>query len=117
MLEREIETEDGACRIVDFMPRRSGDAAHVVRIVEGLRGQVRVRSELIPRFDYGEAIPWIEQTADGMSAAVGPDALLLRTPVGWKSRMRASSRNSRSRLARLCRLFWPGIRRTCRRPR
>ena len=40
-----------------------------------------LRSELIPRFDYGEAIPWIEPTADGMSAASGPDAVLLRTPV------------------------------------
>jgi GH15 family glucan-1,4-alpha-glucosidase len=79
VLEREIETEHGACRIVDFMPRRSGDAAHVVRIAEGLRGSVRLRSELIPRFDYGEAIPWIQTTADGMSAAAGPDALLLRT--------------------------------------
>jgi GH15 family glucan-1,4-alpha-glucosidase len=82
VLEREVETEDGACRIVEFMPRRSGDAAHVVRIVEGLRGRVRVRSELVPRFDYGEAIPWIEPAEDGMSAAAGPDAVLLRTPAG-----------------------------------
>lgn len=81
VLEREIETEYGACRIVDFMPRRNGDAAHIVRIVEGLRGQVLIRSELIPRFDYGEAVPWIEQTEDGMSAAAGPDALVLRTPA------------------------------------
>jgi GH15 family glucan-1,4-alpha-glucosidase len=84
VLEREVETETGACRIVDFMPRRGGDAAHVVRIVEGLRGQVRLRSELVPRFDYGEAIPWIEQTEDGISAASGPDALLLRTPVAME---------------------------------
>src|SRR6476619_7908299 len=40
ILEREIETEQGSCRIIEFMPRRSGDAAHVVRIVEGLRGRV-----------------------------------------------------------------------------
>jgi GH15 family glucan-1,4-alpha-glucosidase len=82
VLEREVETERGACRIVDFMPRRSGDAAHIVRIVEGLRGDVLLRSELIPRFDYGEAIPWIEQIEDGMSAAAGPDAFVLRTPAG-----------------------------------
>ena len=81
VLEREIETENGACRIVDFMPRRSGDAAHIVRIVQGVRGEVRLRSELTPRFDYGEAIPWIEQTVDGMSAVAGPDALMLRAPA------------------------------------
>jgi GH15 family glucan-1,4-alpha-glucosidase len=84
VLEREVETEHGACRIVDFMPRRSGDAAHVVRIVEGLRGRVQVRSELVPRFDYGEAIPWFEPAEDGMSAAAGPDAVLLRTPAGMQ---------------------------------
>src|SRR5215203_5746020 len=50
VLEREVETEHGACRITDFMPRRSDDAAHIVRVVEGVRGQVRLRSELIPRF-------------------------------------------------------------------
>jgi GH15 family glucan-1,4-alpha-glucosidase len=80
-LERELETDSGACRIVDFMPRRNGDAAHIVRIVEGLRGRVGLRTELIPRFDYGEALPWIEPIPDGMQAASGPDALLLRTAV------------------------------------
>jgi len=82
VLEREVETEDGACRIVEFMPRRSGAAAaHVVRIVEGVRGRVVLRSELTLRFDYGEAFPWIEPIADGMSALAGPDAALLRAPI------------------------------------
>src|SRR5436190_17188236 len=81
VLEREVETDGGACRIVDFMPRREGEAAHVVRIVQGLRGQVTLRSELILRFDYGEALPWIERTPDGIRAAAGPNAALLRTPA------------------------------------
>jgi len=82
VLEREVETENGAVRIVEFMPRRTGDAAHIVRIVEGLRGRVPMRSELTPRFDYGESIPWIAPIAGGMSAVAGPNALLLRTPAG-----------------------------------
>ena len=116
VLEREIETEYGACR--SWTSCR--DAAVTPPTSSGSWRGARpgaVRSELIPRFDYGEAIPWIEQTEDGMSAAVGPDALLLRTPASLGRRMRASSRSSRSRLARLCRSFWPGIRRTCRHPR
>jgi GH15 family glucan-1,4-alpha-glucosidase len=82
VLEREVETEDGACRLVEFMPRRSdAAAAHVVRIVEGLRGRVTLRSELTLRFDYGEVVPWIEPMADGMGALAGPDAALLRAPI------------------------------------
>jgi GH15 family glucan-1,4-alpha-glucosidase len=80
VLESEVETADGAVRIVDFMPHR-GEAAHLVRIVEGVRGQVTMRSELVPRFDYGAAIPWIEPVAGGVSAVAGPDALLLQTPA------------------------------------
>ena len=53
MLETEFETDEGAVRIVDFMPRRAARPPHVVRIVEGLRGRVPMRSELILRFDYG----------------------------------------------------------------
>src|SRR5215510_13167877 len=30
VLERDVETADGACRIVDFMPGRTDEAAHIV---------------------------------------------------------------------------------------
>jgi GH15 family glucan-1,4-alpha-glucosidase len=53
----------------------------VVRIVEGLRGQVRVHMELVIRFDYGSIVPWV-RTVDGVLRAVGgPDSLYLQTPV------------------------------------
>ena len=39
-------------RAIDFMPPR-GDAPDIVRIVEGLDGEVPMRSELVIRFDYG----------------------------------------------------------------
>src|SRR6188768_2379452 len=55
VLDTEHETASGAVRITDFMtPRRA--QARVVRIIEGLRGTVPVRSELLLRFDYGLAI-------------------------------------------------------------
>src|SRR5438876_5435295 len=37
VLETDFEVEDGAVRVIDFMPPRS-DHPSVVRIVEGLRG-------------------------------------------------------------------------------
>ena len=45
VLETTWETADGAVRVVDFMPPR-GRAPDIVRIVEGVRGRVRMRTEL-----------------------------------------------------------------------
>ena len=80
ILETDFETADGAVRVVDFMPLRNREA-DVVRIVHGLRGQVRVRMELILRLDYGSVVPWVEHTDEGIRAVAGPDALRLRCPV------------------------------------
>src|SRR5215813_7088022 len=52
VLETTWETSEGAVRVTDFMPPR-GQAPDVVRIVDALRGRVRMRSELAVRFDYG----------------------------------------------------------------
>ncbi len=56
-------------------------APDLVRVVEGKRGQVRMRMELVIRFDYGSIIPWVQQIDGGISAIAGPDRLLLITPV------------------------------------
>src|SRR5206468_841403 len=51
VLETEFETESGgAVRVIDFMPPRDG-AVDVVRIAEGVRGNVKMRMELVIRFD------------------------------------------------------------------
>jgi GH15 family glucan-1,4-alpha-glucosidase len=80
VLETELETTDGAVRVIDFMPPR-GRAPDVVRIVEGLRGRVQMRSELTIRFDYGSVVPWVRRVGGATVAVAGPDALSLRTPV------------------------------------
>jgi GH15 family glucan-1,4-alpha-glucosidase len=80
VLETEWETDDGAVRVIDFMPPR-GKAPDIVRIVEGLRGEVEMSSELVIRFDYGAAIPWVRRIDDARIAVAGPDALCFRTPV------------------------------------
>src|SRR5438445_13317855 len=56
ILETELETANGAVRLIDFMPPR-GENPDIVRIVEGLRGEVLMEMELIIRFDYGFIVP------------------------------------------------------------
>ncbi len=80
ILETEFETERGAVRLIDFMPVRE-TKPDVGRIVEGLRGEVRLQMELIIRFDYGKIVPWVRRRSEGLEAVAGPDALILRTPI------------------------------------
>jgi GH15 family glucan-1,4-alpha-glucosidase len=85
VLETEFETDDGAVRVVDFMPPR-GEAPDVVRVVEGLRGRVPMAMELRLRFDYGKVVPWVYREDGDLVAVAGPDAVWLRTPVDTQGR-------------------------------
>src|SRR5881397_3367716 len=82
ILETEIETTNGAVRLIDFMPPR-GENPDIIRIIEGLRGKVSMQMELIIRFDYGHIVPWVRRRKrfDGLEAIAGPDGLILRTRV------------------------------------
>lgn len=80
ILETEFETSAGAVRVIDFMPL-SGERRDIVRIVEGLRGQVAMRMELIIRFDYGSIVPWVRRPDHTELATAGPDTLELHTPI------------------------------------
>jgi len=80
ILESVFETESGAVRAIDFMPPR-GEAPDIVRIVEGLDGEVPMRSELVVRFDYGSILPWVRRVDHARVAVAGPDALCFRAPV------------------------------------
>jgi GH15 family glucan-1,4-alpha-glucosidase len=79
ILETDFETSTGTARVIDFMPLRDGGAPQLVRIVEGLHGEVAMRMQFIARLDYGSLIPWVERTADGILALGGPNALHLST--------------------------------------
>ena len=80
ILESIFETDEGAVRAIDFMPPR-GETPDIVRIVEGLDGNVPMRSELVIRFDYGQIVPWVRRIDGALQAIAGPDALCFRTPV------------------------------------
>jgi len=80
VLETTWESDEGSVRVLDFMPPR-GKAPDVVRIVEGVRGSVRMRSELVIRFDYGQIVPWVRRADGARLAIAGPDGLSFRTPA------------------------------------
>jgi GH15 family glucan-1,4-alpha-glucosidase len=66
------------------MPPR-GRNSDLVRLVRGERGRVRMRTELVLRFDYGRTIPWVNHLPDGTFRAIaGPDMVTLHTPVALR---------------------------------
>ncbi|WP_125776197.1 glycoside hydrolase family 15 protein [Antribacter gilvus] len=80
ILETEWETAEGRVRVIDLMPPR-GEAADVVRVVEGVSGRVPVVMDLRLRFDYGSVTPWVTFRGGEVRAIAGPDAVVLHTPV------------------------------------
>jgi GH15 family glucan-1,4-alpha-glucosidase len=86
ILETDHETADGAVTVVDCMPPR-GEAPDVVRLVVGRAGRVRMKMDLVIRFDYGWIVPWVRRFKNGSAgirAIAGPNTLVLRTPVELK---------------------------------
>ena len=79
ILETEFVCDGGAVRITDFMPVGSSeDRCDVVRIVEGLEGEVPLEMQLDVRFGYGADVPWTTAAAEGVLFVAGPNAVLLR---------------------------------------
>jgi len=66
ILETEFETESGSVKLIDCMMSRQ-EMPEVLRVVVGTRGQVRMKLELVIRFDYGSVVPWVRHTDNGLS--------------------------------------------------
>ncbi|MBS2026635.1 MAG: glycoside hydrolase family 15 protein [Deltaproteobacteria bacterium] len=80
VLETEFTTASGVVRLLDCMPPRSGPP-ELVRVIEGVRGQVPMRMDLTVRFDYGAIVPWVTQKDGRLMLEAGPDALVLTTDL------------------------------------
>ena len=80
VLETEFTTADGVVRLTDCMPIRE-QHPQVVRLVEGVSGEVSMVMELVMRFGYGRVVPWVRRCDDLLSAVAGPDGLSLWSPV------------------------------------
>jgi GH15 family glucan-1,4-alpha-glucosidase len=75
VLRTSMRTRSGEVALTDLLAlRRDGGAdagGHLVRIVEGVRGSVRMRADIAPRFDFGEVRPWIRRVAPDRHDAIG----------------------------------------------
>src|ERR1700690_964198 len=80
ILQTDFHTSRGSVRVVDFMPA-SDERWDVVRIVQGLSGKVRMRMELVVRFDYGSIVPWVRRSGELLLITAGPDTLELASSV------------------------------------
>ncbi|WP_327091854.1 glycoside hydrolase family 15 protein [Nonomuraea sp. NBC_01738] len=80
ILESEWDTPTGTVRVLDFMPPRDVNP-DVVRIVEGVSGEVEVSTTVRVRFDYGRIVPWVRRSDGHLQAVGGPDSVWLHSPV------------------------------------
>jgi GH15 family glucan-1,4-alpha-glucosidase len=83
ILETEFVCQGGIARIIDFMPmsQLTGDRTDLVRIIEGVEGEVPLEMLLDVRFGYGADSPWITPENEGLCFTAGPDAIMLRAPI------------------------------------
>ena len=80
ILETTFARRGGAIRLIDFMPPHNSHST-LVRIVEGIRGTVKVRFELALRFDYGRTVPWVTAIDDGVRAVSGAHLAVLHGSI------------------------------------
>jgi len=82
VLDTVHETASGRVRVTDVMPFGDG-RADLLRVVEGLDGEVEMDHEWVVRTGYGKVLPWVSRVedCDGVTvirAVAGPDMLVLR---------------------------------------
>ncbi|MFD6952382.1 glycoside hydrolase family 15 protein [Nocardiopsis sp. NPDC060348] len=80
VLETEFRSEDGVVRVVDCMPIGAHRTC-LIRRVEGVEGRVRMRSEVVARFDYGSIVPWVRKDGRRLHLVAGPDSCYLDSDV------------------------------------
>jgi GH15 family glucan-1,4-alpha-glucosidase len=70
---------DGEVRLVDAFlvdPEAGATDRRLLRVLEGVRGEVEMDVHLSPRFDYGEVRPWIRRAAERQWCVFGGDDAL-----------------------------------------
>jgi GH15 family glucan-1,4-alpha-glucosidase len=89
ILETEFVCDGGVARLIDFMP--VGSRCDVVRIIEGVEGEVPLEMLLVIRFGYGADAPLLRKQEDGMYFMAGPDAMVLRSTLNLEHQGRRAS--------------------------
>src|ERR1017187_8679339 len=78
ILETEFETESGSATLTDCLIVRVGMPV-LLSVVVGTKGQIRMRLELVIRFDYGSVGARVGRTDSRIPAFAGPDMIRLRS--------------------------------------
>ena len=91
ILETTFTTESGQAKLLDCFTMREGGTHHphnqLLRIVEGIKGSVNFRVEIVPRFDYGSIKPWIRKMKNGNHTAIGgSDGLFISGEIALNMR-------------------------------
>jgi GH15 family glucan-1,4-alpha-glucosidase len=114
VLETQWRSPAGAATVIEFLPidtdreipapdgtvspgGATGGLSDLVRVVTCTEGEVEVVQELVIRFEYGAAVPWVRRTTDSagqqvLLAVAGGDAVSLHGPA-----LRATGRAHRGR--------------------
>ena len=87
VLATTFEGHAGAVRIVDCFTigvrARDQDERRLVRVIEGLRGDVGLELRIAPRFDYGEVRPWVRDHGARLHSVIGGnDGLIVWCEAG-----------------------------------
>ena len=80
ILETRHEAAAGIVRVTDLMPIGTRHRA-VIRQVTGEAGEVAMAFDLALRFDYGSIPPWLRAEKRVVRGVVGPDLVVLRSPI------------------------------------
>ena len=91
VLETTFATEAGSVKLLDALAFADGQRHHelglgaphlLLRLVEGLAGEVELRFELAPRPEYGLVKPLFRQTDAGGRTFGGPNQIVVSAPIG-----------------------------------
>jgi len=81
ILDTEFTCDGGRVRVTDYMPLDNGERCDVIRVLEGLDGEVTMEMLLDVRFGYGADAPWITKDSRGFRFTAGPDSMTLASPI------------------------------------
>ena len=81
VLETTHVTATGTIRVTDFMHAFRGPGPHIVRIVDGIDGEVPAEMILNARYGYGDLPPWTRMIGDACTMTAVGDAMALRCDV------------------------------------
>jgi GH15 family glucan-1,4-alpha-glucosidase len=75
ILETHFHGEKGEAKLIDFFTMNESntrqDHYDLVRIIEGVSGEIELCAEIYPRFDYGEIVPRVREHEPGSWTAIG----------------------------------------------